>query len=276
MLGDMTAHTLPLDGVNLHYETRGEGPTLLLIAGGATDAAIFAGLADVLADRYRVVTYDPRGNSRSPLTGPPSDIAIPLLADDARQLLEVLGGSPAQVFGSSSGAITGLDLLTRFPQLVRRLVAHEPPMFSVLPDAGHWHEQLQDLVAASWAEGVAAGMQRFATLMLGVGLTPGQTDAPDDDSRDARHMVANAGLFLAHEVVPFTRYRPDLEALGARRQRVVLAVGAESSELPPTQPARWLADRFGLTLQVFPGNHVGYAFDPDAFAQQLDAQLQAG
>ena len=56
--------TLKVPGANLYYEIRGSGPVLLLICGGVYDAAGYAGLAQQLADRYTVVSYDRRGNSR--------------------------------------------------------------------------------------------------------------------------------------------------------------------------------------------------------------------
>jgi hypothetical protein len=58
--------TLDVPGATLHDEVRGDGPVLLMICGGVYDAAGYAGLADQLADRCTVVTYDRRGNSRSP------------------------------------------------------------------------------------------------------------------------------------------------------------------------------------------------------------------
>jgi pimeloyl-ACP methyl ester carboxylesterase len=80
----MKAQTLQLSGTTLYYETRGSGPVLLLIAGGGTDAGIFEGLASFLAHDYTVITYDPRGNSRSPLDGPLVDQQIEVHSDDAR------------------------------------------------------------------------------------------------------------------------------------------------------------------------------------------------
>ena len=58
--------TLKVAGATLYYETRGTGPTLLIIPGGPQDAGVFADLAAALADRYTVVAYDP-GDDRSHL-----------------------------------------------------------------------------------------------------------------------------------------------------------------------------------------------------------------
>src|SRR5260221_8965743 len=130
----MKAQTLQLPGATLHYETRGSGPVLLLIAGGIEDAGIFEGVASFLAHDYTVVTYDPRGNSRSLLDEPPDDLWIEVHSYDARRLLETVADGPVSVFGSSSGAIVGLDLIARHPTLISGVGAHVPPMLEVVPD----------------------------------------------------------------------------------------------------------------------------------------------
>src|SRR5258706_10115886 len=114
--------TLQAPGASLYYEVRGSGPILLLICGGVYDAAGYAGLAERLADRYTVVTYDRRGNSRSPLDGPPRHQRVEVHADDAHRLLAavgVTGGERADVFGNSSGAMIALELAVRHPEQVR-------------------------------------------------------------------------------------------------------------------------------------------------------------
>ena len=67
------ASTLKVPGATIYYETRGAGPLLLIIPGGPQDAGVFVDLATHLADRYTVVAYDPRGNSRSRFDGEPED-----------------------------------------------------------------------------------------------------------------------------------------------------------------------------------------------------------
>src|SRR5205823_2060349 len=126
---------------------RGNGPRLLLISGGPTDADIFVGLADQLADRYTVVTYDPRGNSRSSVDNPDADLSIERHADDAHHLLASFGDTPTLVFGNSSGALVGLDLATRYAQQVRTLIAHEPPCVELLPDREQQRAQVDDVYA---------------------------------------------------------------------------------------------------------------------------------
>src|SRR5262249_59794224 len=134
------SNTLRVPGAALYYEVGGSGPVLLLICGGVYDAAGYAALAERLAGRYTVVTYDRRGNSRSPLDGPPAPQRIQVHGDDAHRVLSAVGvtaSEPAHVFGNSSGAMIGLELAARHPEQVRTLVAHEPPIFELLPDPAH-------------------------------------------------------------------------------------------------------------------------------------------
>jgi pimeloyl-ACP methyl ester carboxylesterase len=126
---------LKVPGAQTYYEEQGSGPVLLMIPGGPADAGIFAALASLLAAQYAVVRYDPRGNSRSVLDGPPQDPDVNVHGDDAAQLLDELGGEPAYVLGSSGGAQIGLNLAARYPARVLTLVAHEPPCMELLPEA---------------------------------------------------------------------------------------------------------------------------------------------
>jgi pimeloyl-ACP methyl ester carboxylesterase len=90
----------------LYHEVRGAGPPLLLIIGASGDAGHFAAVAEELADGFTVVTYDRRGNSRSPRPPGWNATTIEEHADDAAALLRALEVAPAAVFGSSSGGST--------------------------------------------------------------------------------------------------------------------------------------------------------------------------
>src|SRR5258708_28800696 len=191
----MKAQTLQVPGGTLQYETRGSGPVLLLIAGGNEAAGIVEGLASFLAHDYRVVTYDPRGNSRSLLDEPPDDLWIEVHSYDARRLLETVADGPVSVFGSSSGAIVGLDLIARHPTLVSRVVAHEPPMLEVLPDVAMRRAFHDDVYDTYRREGAESAMQKW---VVGVGLDvvvpPPSAELPPDVAATMKRMAGNQAL----------------------------------------------------------------------------------
>ncbi|TWD74753.1 pimeloyl-ACP methyl ester carboxylesterase [Kribbella amoyensis] len=271
-----TVNKLAVPGATLHYEVTGSGPVLLLIAGGFTDGGVFDSIVGQLAAEYTVVTYDPRGNSRSPYEGAPVDEKVSTAAADALALIDhVAGKEPAYVFGSSSGAITGLELITRFPDRVRMLVAHEPPAVELLPDAETARAFFEDVRETYAEDGVGAALALFAG---GLGLDD-EEPAPEDLRPEYREVVdrmqANAALFFEHKLLPYTRYVPDLGALQTVAHKVVPAAGAESANHLPGRPIEVIADTIGWPVVTFPGGHLGYASHPVPFATLLGKLLYA-
>lgn len=160
---DPTIGSLRVNGATLHYEVRGQGPLLLLIPGGTGGAASFDAIAGDLAAEYTVATYDPRGMSRSTLDDLDAEQHVAEHADDAFRMLELLSpGEPALVFGGSSGAIAALHLLTAHPERVARIVAHEPPVVEVLPDAAGHRALIAHVQETFRTEGLMPAMAVFA------------------------------------------------------------------------------------------------------------------
>ncbi|KUJ41288.1 alpha/beta hydrolase [Streptomyces albus subsp. albus] len=265
-----TIGTLQVPGATLRYERRGSGPVLLLIPGGAGDAGLYEGMASDLAAHYTVVSYDPRGLSRSPLDGPLSDQRVEVWSDDAYRLLEqVSPHQPASVFGSSSGAIVALDLLARHPERIRRLVAHEPPLLEVLEDPAPHRALFAEVRETFRAQGVGAAMARFSE---GLGGRPAEraTELPPEIQEMASRMHTNLPVFLEHMLCPFSGTAPDVQALRRAAAALVLAVGRESrGQLPLYGPATALAQLLGGEAVEFPGGHLGCTEHPREFGELL-------
>ncbi|NDU77197.1 alpha/beta fold hydrolase [Actinomadura sp. DSM 109109] len=263
---------LEVPGATLYHEVRGSGPALLLICGGVYDAAGYADLAGRLADRYTVVTYDRRGNSRSPLDGPPELQRIETHADDASRLLAEVADGPAYVFGNSSGAQIGLDLAVRHPGQVRAVVAHEPPLLTLLPDADHWESVIADVERAYREGGPGPAMGLFGAA-LGMGGEEEPAGEQEPPSPEMQEMFArfekNVDFFAGYEVPGFGRYRPDVEALRGAFARIVLAAGEESAGEPPHRAALEMAERLGASAEIYPGDHGGFGPHAAAFAARL-------
>ena len=279
--------TVRVPGAQVYYEVRGAGPVLLMICGGVYDAYGYAELAGRLADRCTVVTYDRRGNSRSPLDGPPVPQRIEVHADDAYRVLSEVAGSGEQVdvFGNSSGAVIGLELAARHPEAVRTLVAHEPPLFEALPEREQWREVIRRVDEAYRQQGAGAAHQ-----ILGEALQ--MRDSTEDDDRIPGGSVAppepdpemieamgrmerNADFFIGYEVPSFSGYAPDFEALLASPVRIVPAVGEGSVGEPPYRAAFAVGERLGAPIAVFPGDHGGFGTAAAPFATKLADVLSA-
>jgi clorobiocin biosynthesis protein CloN7 len=271
---DPTTHVLDVPGARLYYERRGNGPLLLMI-GSPMDSTGFAPLASALADHYTVVTYDPRGIGNSSREDTSEDVTPAQQADDVHRLLAALGGEPADLFGSSGGAVVGLALVTAHPDQVRTLVAHEPPVVELLPDAAQVRAQIDDIYDTHRVEGADKAMQKFMT-HAGLGAGPAQqADAPrwEPSPEQLARMRATTEHFLAHLLRPTTRYRPDIEALRAASTRIVVAGGATSKGQLANRTVVALADQLGTTVLDFPGDHGGFLAFPEQFGRLLDRVL---
>jgi pimeloyl-ACP methyl ester carboxylesterase len=251
--------TLVVPGATLYYEVRGNGPVLLLICGGIYDAEGFAGLAEQFAGTRTVVTYDRRGNSRSPLAGPPAEQSVEEHADDAYRLLAAVGvtdDEPADVFGNSSGATIALELAARHPSLLRTVVAHEAPIFELLPDAPHWRTAMREVVDTYHRSGWGAAMAVFGAALGMSGEEGGDAQLPSAEF--AARMQRNMDVFVGYELASVGAYTPDLDTLRSTTTRIVPAAGAASAGEPPHLAAVELASRLGTTAEIFPGGHGGF------------------
>jgi pimeloyl-ACP methyl ester carboxylesterase len=261
--------TLKVPGAKIYYEVRGGGPLLLLIPGGATDAGIFAELSQHLADRYTVVAYDPRGNSRSTFDHEPDDQRLDVHGDDAKRLIEAMDNGAAYVFGSSGGAQIGLNLAARYPEKVRALIAHEPPCLSMLADPSEALASDQDIADTYQREGVGAAMQKF---MAASGMADGPPPEPltPEASETFARISGNLDYFFAHGLMPLSVYHPDVDALRRVRARVVAGVGEQSAGQTCYRTGVALAEKLGTVPVHFPGDHVGYLGNAAAFAETVD------
>ena len=279
------ARTLELAGATLTYDvrqpaSRSDEPALLMI-GAPMGSSGFTALTDRFADRP-VVTYDPRGAGRSPRADGVTAATPGEHADDLGRLIAELDAAPVDIFASSGGAVNGLALVARSPELVRTLVAHEPPLATVVPDREQAMAVTVDLHETYKRDGLGPAMAKFIAFTSVRGPTPadflGRSPDPadfglpgeDDGSRDdpmlGPHMVWSAG------------YEPDFDALRRASTRIVLAAGAASQDAFPYRAAVAVAERLGTEVVIFPSHHSGFGEqgEPDAFAATLRRVLAGG
>lgn len=259
---------LEVPGARLYYEVQGSGPVLMLV-GHPMGTAGFATIAPLLADDYTVVSYDPRGFARSSIDDPEQDADPEVLADDVRRLLEAVGPLPAHVFGSSGGAVTGLALASRYPEHVATVVAHEPPVTLLLPDAEQARAAIHDLYETSRTRGIGVAWEQFAAFTQ-IEMSPPENAEPGPPAAEA---VATSRRFFAHGLLPIALYEPDLAALLAAPCRIVAAGGTSSRGQLAQRCAAALAERLGSPLVEFPGGHGGFLTDSEEFAAVLRRTL---
>ena len=281
----METHSVSTPGAEVVYdiaaaETEAGGHPPLVIIGQPMDASGFRALASYLPERV-VVTYDPRGLGRS--TRSDGDVTnTPIVqAEDVHAVIQALGAGPVDLFASSGGAVTALALVTAHPGDVRTLVAHEPPLPGVLPDAEAAERALAAVHAAYDAHGFGPGMAAF------IGMTSWRGEFTDDYFAQPAPDPAMFGMptaddgsrgdpLLSQRSVAITDYRPDVAALKAAPTRIVVAVGEESEGIFTGRTSAAVAALLGTEPVVFPSHHGGFAAEdsgypgkPREFAQRL-------
>ncbi|KAI4849305.1 hypothetical protein E4T44_03426 [Aureobasidium sp. EXF-8845] len=234
---------LKLQGVDLHYETFGTGPPLLLIAGAGGNGSAWHQAAQSLSKHYTTICYDRRNYSSSTITGP-QDYPNRLTTDasDAAALIgHICPSGKALVVGNSSGAIVALHLLLNHPESVERVIAHEPPAFGALPPnfrtqgeavINHIYSQYRNL-------GPIAAMEEFTS-----GLDTGD----------------EAGLV-------------------ALKEKLIPAAGVDSGMGVGVAPIAAIAGAVGKEILRLPGGHIGMLLTKlESLTQNLrdmDANLDA-
>jgi pimeloyl-ACP methyl ester carboxylesterase len=96
-------HRVVVPGGEIYYRSQGSGPPLFLIGGGPSNADTLAGLAGELAASRTVITYDPRGYSRSQIDNPSQPATISLHANDVGEVIDDLGARPHRCSPAVSG-----------------------------------------------------------------------------------------------------------------------------------------------------------------------------
>lgn len=258
---------LNVPGARLHYEVRGAGP-LLVIVGSPMAAAEFTAIAHAMATDRTVVTLDPRGYGASGLDDPDSPSTPDIRADDVVAILDELGAETADVFGSSGGAVTGLALVTNHPGRVGMLIAHEPPLLELLPDAVAQRAATDSITATFHRDGPGPAWGAF---MVNAGFEPGDgpPPGPEPTASEMARQLAESARFFDHDLPSTTRYVPDAESLRESTTRVVIGLGETSARLLTAATSRAASSLLGAQLAMFPGGHGGFMEAPGAFADRL-------
>lgn len=281
----MTTHTLETTEADIVYDVHGPLPTAdgrppLFMIAQPMQASGFTTLASLFADRT-VITYDPRGLGRSTRKDGRVDNSPTVQADDVHAVIKALGAGPVEMFASSGGAITALALVTAYPDDVTTLVAHEPPLIPVLPDAEAAHRALAGVRDAYEANGFGAGMAAFIAMTSWQGeFNDAFFARPAPDPAQFGMPTTDDGVrgdpLLSDRSWAVASYRPDFDALAAAPTRVVIAVGEESKGTFTERTSLATADRLGQQATVFPSHHggfmgaeSGYPGQPEAFARKL-------
>ena len=111
--------SITLDGIQVAYQTQGDGPPLVFLHSIFTDSRIWQHQIDFFAARYSVIAWDAPGCGDS--DDPPADWEM---ADFTRSLVSFFDGLAlrnAHIAGAAWGSTLGLELCRQRPDLVRSM-----------------------------------------------------------------------------------------------------------------------------------------------------------
>ena len=263
------------EGDDLFYEIRGKGKPLLMIPPGGGDGWQYARIADILADEYKVITFDRRANGRSTMNEP-QNFEISQQSRDAVAVLHAVGETSAFVFGNSSSAVIALDMVRTQPQAVLAAIVHEAPTPRVLLEARKWQRFFASVYLMAFRFGTSIAALRF---MLGTQLpvtqmikaTAGINQHRKESSEPYLSDRVAAEVLVKLELLPVTNYLTDFEKIKHNGVKVFIAVSKYGIDRKAwyAQVAHILAEKLGCELVTFPGHHVSFMDMPDEFAATL-------
>lgn len=267
------------EGDALYYKVRGTGKPILFIAPGGGNGDDYLLVANMLADSYKVITYDRRANARSTRHFH-NDFSVRQQSRDAVAVLRECGETKAIVVGNSSGAVIALDMATAFPEYVHAAIIHEAPIPSVLPEAGKWKDFFVACNQLGKEKGSSAGAKKFffgvelpvypllwATIKLRVFVKKEnlQNEPPRISTADATDVL------LLNELLPVTGYEPDFET--ARAGGTKLYIGCSRYGLKRNawyaKAARIMAEKLCCELVEFVGHHGSFMDRPAQWAKTI-------
>ena len=175
------------NGMDFYCELMGQGPTLVLVPDGGNDCSPYELMMEYLADEFTVLTFDPRGGSRSP-DPHPRPVTPELFSDDIAALVEEIPlEQPISAFGVSSGGQAVLALAKFHPEMTRNGVVHEAALQADTPIKNAGFEYFKRI--ATFSPKIADSATILSITMLGtVAFT-------EDAAQSAR--IAQNGAYWA-------------------------------------------------------------------------------
>lgn len=262
MRGQPRNEVIDANGTKLYCEIVGEGPPALFIGGSTGDAGHFTRTAELLASEFTVVTYDRRGNSRSPRPAGWTTTSVPEQADDAAGLIEALGLHRVCLFAASAGALIGLDLAIRKPSLLRGAVLQEPSLFALLPNAAEILAPRRMLIRETMqAKGPRATVEALLQHLNGAAVLRA---IPADI---LERMMSNGDTMFNLETA-FASWRPSDDQLASITVPIVLMI-AQDTQPGFVEVMKVLEARLNTKAVTVPGPHGFYLFNPADLAEAV-------
>jgi pimeloyl-ACP methyl ester carboxylesterase len=212
------------NGATLWYQKTGRGQPLLHIHGSAFGYRNFEKMTPHMAEHFEVIDFDLPGYGES--RGGPALSSMDVLADIVAEFITALGYPKLHLHGTSFGAMIGLNLAARYPQLVDKLV---------LSCFLARYDNAARMMRSTWKRTARdSGMQAVADLTSVAGFARGFYDRPEAQAQfESMRQAFSKNTPEAFIAGTETIERTDLSPLVPRVQaRTLLLAGAEDNMTP--------------------------------------------
>ncbi len=144
------------NGVNIYYETHGQGPVLLMSHGYSATSAMWRGQIEPLSKEHTLVLWDMRGHGQSDYPADPAAYSEDATVSDMAAILDAVGAKTAIIGGLSLGGYMSLAFYLRHPERTRALLIIDTgPGFKKDEARVAWNERAHQTAARFDAEGLA-------------------------------------------------------------------------------------------------------------------------
>jgi pimeloyl-ACP methyl ester carboxylesterase len=246
---------LDRNGVNIHYETHGSGPAILLTHGYSSTARMWDGQIPALSRDHTLILWDMRGHGESDYPADPARYSEEETVADMAAILDAVGAKQAVIGGLSLGGYMSLAFHRAHRERVKALL---------IIDTGPGFRN--DEARQGWNETAMKTADRFAR----DGLAPLQRASAERAT--AKHRSAD-GLVLAARGMLTQRDARVIESLPDIRVPALVGVGADDT--PFLKAADYMAAKIpGASKVVIPNaGHAANIDQPEFFNKALDEFL---
>jgi len=269
---------LNLSDVNLYYEIEGNGPFLFIAQSGEGDARRTSQLVDNLKRQFTVVTYDRRGLSRTEFKKNHEESTLNNHSNDLYELISSLSSTPVDVLGCSIGATIALNTSYRYKNIIKRIVAHEPILPSILSEKDRkLHiselEEIREIyLHGAWMDGI-----KKMAAVLGIN--------PHSQTKEADALIEpmtlerkpNFDFFIKYDFQSIIDFDFSLSKIKAVEEHtcIIPAVGKETNQsVFDYKCSQIIANALNKDLTYFPGGHNGNTTHPNGYAEMLQKLLK--
>jgi len=259
-----------INNVNIFWKLTGDtGEPLILVHGSWGDHHDWDMVTPGLAKTFRVLTYDRRGHSQSE-----RPIGQGYVEEDIGDLIELINHfnlSPAYVMGNSYGAGIVLKAAAKRPDLFKKIIVHEPPLFGLLEDYPDAKEALEivNIRINAVLDLIAAGDLEKATKEFTekISMGPGAWEKIPDEVKN--NFIYNAPTFYDEMLDPRS-LQIDTTTLSAFNKPALLSTGSESPVFfPPVIKKLTNALPHAKRITIQGAGHVPHRSHPEKYIELI-------